>query len=166
MPEETYPPNGTTMVPFDSRDYLVLNIPSARRRTNSTWDVRKRTDPAISRCTKRKASVLLSKARGSTSWKHSSGSPGHHHEGHLIIYRDINLYFTHIYRGQGEKEKEVEEVGERAKESEGMREEILFPSFSSSVFFFFVSLSPPIFFPLLPFPVMHLHPARLTPVAM
>lgn len=65
------------------------------------------------------------KRGGATSWKHSSGSPGHHHEGHLIIYRDINLYFTHIYRGQGEREKEVEEAGE----NEGKREEIRpFPS--------------------------------------
>ena len=86
-------------------------IPSACRRTSSTWDVRRRTDPAMLRRTKRKASVLLDKVRGSISWKHSSGSPGHHHEGHLIIYRDINLYFTHIHRGQKERKKEAEEAG-------------------------------------------------------
>jgi len=82
------------------------------------------------------------------------------------LFIAISTYISHTYTEDKEKERKRWRKLERAKESEGKREEIPFSSLSSPVFFFFVSLSPPIFFPLLPFPVMHLHPARLTPVAM
>lgn len=82
-----------------------------RRRYGSTW--------AGSRITRlypaTKYTFRSVGRRESASWKYSSGSPGHHHEGHLIIYRDINLYFTHICT-VGEKKGGEQGKGRRGKE--------------------------------------------------
>lgn len=81
------------------------------------------------------------------------------------LFIAISTYISHTYTEDRENGRRRWRKLERTKERE-RRYSHSHLSFSPPVFFLSVSLSPPISFPHLPFPVMHLHPARLTPVAM